>query len=80
MPTKKQPRIAVLLPCFNEEMSVGATVVGFRKALPILKDGEYLAEKDIPAARSLLRAAAFTYLASALATLIDLARWVRLLR
>ena len=34
MPTKKQPRIAVLLPCFNEEMSVGATVAGFRKALP----------------------------------------------
>src|SRR5215207_9555292 len=34
MAAKKQPRIAVLLPCFNEEMSVGATVAGFRKALP----------------------------------------------
>jgi glycosyltransferase involved in cell wall biosynthesis len=34
VPTRKQPRIAVLLPCFNEELSIGATVAGFRKALP----------------------------------------------
>ena len=37
MAAKKQPRIAVLLPCFNEELSVGATVAGFRKALPEAK-------------------------------------------
>jgi glycosyltransferase involved in cell wall biosynthesis len=29
-----QPRIAVLLPCFNEEETIGATVAGFRAALP----------------------------------------------
>ena len=29
-----QPRIAVLLPCFNEEAAIGATVAGFRQALP----------------------------------------------
>jgi glycosyltransferase involved in cell wall biosynthesis len=34
VPTRKQPRIAVLLPCFNEELSVGATIAGFKKALP----------------------------------------------
>jgi glycosyltransferase involved in cell wall biosynthesis len=28
------PRIAVLLPCYNEEATIGATVAGFRKALP----------------------------------------------
>ncbi len=28
-----QPRIAVLLPCYNEEMTVGAVVQGFRDAL-----------------------------------------------
>ena len=28
------PRIAVLLPCFNEEAAIGATVRGFRDALP----------------------------------------------
>ena len=30
----KQPRIALLLPCFNEEAAIGATVAGFRAALP----------------------------------------------
>jgi glycosyltransferase involved in cell wall biosynthesis len=29
-----QPRIAVLLPCYNEEATIGATVTGFRTALP----------------------------------------------
>jgi glycosyltransferase involved in cell wall biosynthesis len=29
-----EPRIAVLLPCFNEEAAIGATVAGFRAALP----------------------------------------------
>jgi len=31
---KQQPRIAVLLPCYNEEAAIGATVEGFRRALP----------------------------------------------
>lgn len=30
----EQPRIAVLLPCYNEEAAVAATVAGFRAALP----------------------------------------------
>ena len=29
-----QPRIAVILPCYNEEAAIAATVAGFRKALP----------------------------------------------
>src|SRR5437868_9823212 len=32
--TSVQPRIAVLLPCYNEEAAIGATVAGFRAALP----------------------------------------------
>ena len=48
--------------------------------LPILKDGNYVAPQDMPAVRSLLRAAAFTYLAGALISLVNLARWIRLLR
>ncbi|MGZ2411155.1 glycosyltransferase involved in cell wall biosynthesis [Sphingomonas sp. F9_3S_D5_B_2] len=31
---KLQPRIAVLLPCYNEEAAIAATVAGFREALP----------------------------------------------
>ena len=52
----------------------------FGKALPILKDGDYLHENDLSPVRSVLRAAAFTYVASALISLINLARWIRLLR
>ena len=52
----------------------------FGKALPILKDGGYLHEEDLSPVRSVLRAAAFTYVASALISLINLARWIRLLR
>lgn len=32
--TSPQPRIAVLLPCFNEEAAIGRVVAGFRQALP----------------------------------------------
>jgi glycosyltransferase involved in cell wall biosynthesis len=32
--TKLEPRIAVLLPCYNEEAAIAATVAGFRAALP----------------------------------------------
>jgi len=52
----------------------------FSKALPILKDGHYLSPSDMPAVRSVLRAAAFTYIAAALMSLVNLARWIRLLR
>jgi Zn-dependent membrane protease YugP len=52
----------------------------FAKALPVLQRGNYLSDADLPAATSVLRAAAFTYVAAALATLLDIARWFRILR
>ncbi len=52
----------------------------FSKALPILEEGGYLHKEDIPAARSVLKAAALTYVAGAVMSLIDLARWIRILR
>ena len=52
----------------------------FGKALPILKEGGYIGEGDMPAARSVLKAAAFTYVAGALMSLLNLARWLRVLR
>ena len=33
MASLQQPRIAVLLPCYNEEAAIGRTVAGFRQAL-----------------------------------------------
>ncbi len=52
----------------------------FRRALPILERGGYLGSSDLPAARTVLRAAAFTYVASALVTLLDVTRLLRVLR
>ncbi|MEM9330914.1 MAG: zinc metallopeptidase [Pseudomonadota bacterium] len=52
----------------------------FNKALPILEEGEYLHPDDLPAAREVLKAAALTYVSVALASLLDLARWIRILR
>ena len=52
----------------------------FRRALPVLKAGRYIDDKDMPAAREILRAAAFTYVAAAAMSLLDVARWFRVLR
>jgi len=52
----------------------------FNKALPILEQGGYLKPEDVPAARQVLKAAALTYVAGALVSLLDLARWIRILR
>jgi len=50
----------------------------FRRAMPALV--RYLPPEDLPAARSVLRAAAWTYVAAALVSLLDVARWFRILR
>lgn len=52
----------------------------FRRALPVLKAGNYISASDMGAARQILRAAAFTYVASAAISLLDVMRWLRVLR
>ncbi len=52
----------------------------FRKALPILEQGGYLHDGDLPHARKILKAAALTYVASSLASLLNLGRWLTVLR
>ena len=52
----------------------------FSKALPILDAGRYLDKSHIPAARTVLRAAAMTYVAAALVTLLNVARLARMIR
>ena len=52
----------------------------FGKALPILRQGRYLAERDMPAAREILRACAFTYVAASLSSLLNIGRWIAILR
>ena len=72
--------------------SLGASVVvhlvtlpvewdaSFERALPILKKGEYISNKDQLAARQILTACALTYVASSLSSLLNLWRWIAILR
>lgn len=52
----------------------------FNKALPMLTHGRYVSGSDARAVKRILRAAALTYVAASLASLLNLARWFRLLR
>ena len=51
----------------------------FNKAMPILIEGEYITPEQEFATRRILRAAALTYAASALASLLQVWRWLPLL-
>ena len=52
----------------------------FSRALPILEKGEILKEGDDVHARQILTAAALTYVAGSLISLINIARWWTILR
>lgn len=52
----------------------------FQRALPLLDKENVLLEVDRPHARRLLTAAALTYLAASLASLLNIARWWAILR
>ena len=51
----------------------------FGKALPVLKAGSYLGSNQEQVVAKILRAAAFTYVAAALADVLNLTRWAALL-
>lgn len=52
----------------------------FRKALPLISHGNYVNSRDQRAIKRILRAAALTYVAASLASLLNLARWFRFFR
>jgi len=52
----------------------------FTRALPLLQQGKYLKEGDLPHARKLLKAAALTYVSASLMSLLNLGRWLAILR
>ena len=52
----------------------------FNKALPILMEGKYVEEQQIPNIRKILKAAALTYFAAALANVLHIGRWFLILR
>ena len=52
----------------------------FNRALPLLDEHDVLIETDRPYARQILTAAALTYVAASLMSLLNVARWFALLR
>lgn len=52
----------------------------FKRALPVLKEGGYVGDRDLASAREILRAAALTYVAAAAMSMLDVMRWLRVLR
>ena len=52
----------------------------FVRALPLMKQHGVIRDDDLPRARRLLTAAAFTYVAVALQSLLNIARWWAILR
>ena len=52
----------------------------FNRALPMLKSNRYIPAEDIPAARRILIACALTYVANSLISLLNVWRWIRVLR
>ncbi len=52
----------------------------YGKALPILKEGDYLHDGDLEHAEKILKAAALTYVAASLASLLNLGRWITVFR
>ena len=71
-------------------MSVGALVhlitlpvewdASFRRALPVLQQGNYISPADMQGARRILTAAAFTYVAASLGGLLNVWRWIMVMR
>ena len=52
----------------------------YRRALPLLSSGNYIPPEDIPAARKILRACSLTYVANSLMGILNIWRWIRVLR
>jgi len=52
----------------------------FKRALPILKEGKYISESEMQHAHKILTAAALTYVSGSLASLLNLGRWIAILR
>jgi len=52
----------------------------FKRALPILKKGQYISDREMKHAHKILTAAALTYVSGSLASLLNLGRWIAILR
>ncbi|MCZ6526410.1 MAG: zinc metallopeptidase [Gammaproteobacteria bacterium] len=73
--------IMLLLPVAFHLVTLPVEIdASFRRALPILIQGEYIPQSAIPIAHRILTAAALTYLSASLASLLNFYRWIVFLR
>lgn len=52
----------------------------YKRALPLLKEGNYLSTSDLKKAHKILRACAMTYVAASLSSLFNLWKWIRAIK
>lgn len=52
----------------------------FKRALPLLEEGQYLSSKDLKSAQRILLACALTYVAASLSSLFNLWKWLKALK
>jgi hypothetical protein len=87
----RNPRVSMFMAAFMLGTILATTLVhlitlpmeldaSFKKAMPYLSKVEYLHERDLAGARKILTACALTYLATSLRSLLDIWRWLRILK
>ena len=87
----RNPKVSVFMAAFMLGTVLATTLVhlltlpmeldaSFKKAMPYLKQVEYIHERDIASARKILIACALTYLATSLRSLLNIWRWLRILK
>jgi uncharacterized protein len=69
--------LPILLHIFTLPVEFDAS---FNRALPVLSEGNYIPESAMPIARQILSAAALTYVAASLSSLLNFYRWLAILR
>lgn len=87
----RNPRVSIFMAAFMLGTVLATTLVhlltlpmeldaSFKKAMPYLEKVEYIHERDLKGARKILTACALTYLATSLRSLLDIWRWLRILK
>ncbi len=87
----RNPRVSILMAAFMLGTVLATTLVhlitlpmeldaSFKKAMPYLEKVEYIHERDLKGAKKILTACALTYLATSLRSLLNIWRWLRILK
>ncbi|MCP3921623.1 MAG: zinc metallopeptidase [Desulfobacterales bacterium] len=70
--------ISMATPVFTNIMSLPVEFdASFNRALPILRDNNYIPDEDLEGARKILTACAFTYVAASLSNIFNFWNWLR---